>query len=581
MTQITSSTVLTQSLINSYVWPVTITNSSDSPIIIQLSENLVFSNSVNKFFIINSDNIIFEGNSFAINFSNILLYKGLLKNNPQNTPFKNIVIQNLNLTTSHNSTLEKEFGWFGKNIYANWKITHCTSSGPISQKSGGFVYHNFLSGEILNSQYIGNLTTDFTAGICHLNDGKILFCSLVGDINSNKSAGISHTNNGIIKDFNQGSTFTINGEYSAGAVYENNGPVSLSESSIKIRGNSSAGICILNNNGGTIINTKLTVDYISGKSSAGMCTNNYGRLCLSAVNADIKNGYGACLFNHNIIQGVVYRGDILKLDSAGICFENRGFIRGCKSFGNLRANLTFGICTYNKASIQSSSSASILIGEKTAGLVGINDNQIYGCVFNGRINSRESAGVCYENKESGTIDKTFATADIGETAIKSAGIACLSYGTLRDSFYVGDISGEYCAGISYYGIIVQNCYAKARLQGRNNAGLIQQLSCDKSCIGNCYFFGEIGGINSCGLVFTGEGKISNCYVVGAITSDTGKKYFQNDYALDRKLYYTPLWDNEIAHEALLSIGTNPNDGSVWLDVNSDFQQPYQLTVFFT
>lgn len=173
MTTITQNTILTQNLANNYSWPVTISEN----VTILLGENINISG-INKYFIINGNNIKMDGNNYTITISNTNSYNGLiyqdqvmlglsLSNYIQNTTIKNIGI------LSNNSNLADYAGWLCQDSFGalnqNVQIINCYSTGEINGKySGGLFGYNCAYGGYLtieNCYTTGNITGKFAGGI--------------------------------------------------------------------------------------------------------------------------------------------------------------------------------------------------------------------------------------------------------------------------------------------------------------------------------------------------------------------------------------------------------------------------------
>jgi len=158
-TTISTNTVLTQSLVNSYVWPVIISDD----VTVTLGQNIIFDNSKN-FFMVGGNNIIFDGNNYTITIQGVTNYNGAFSNSISMFGFENIVIKNLGILTSNNSTLADLGGWICQSNFGglskNLLIYNCYSTGVINGiNSGGIMGYRCASG--------GDLTIEncFTTGI--------------------------------------------------------------------------------------------------------------------------------------------------------------------------------------------------------------------------------------------------------------------------------------------------------------------------------------------------------------------------------------------------------------------------------
>jgi hypothetical protein len=116
-------------------WPHTI--SLENRTIVLITTDLTLT-TTSQYFIMGSDNIIFDGQNNKV-FINVNGYPGLIQNGTSGTngDGKNyIIIQNLGVETPNNSTLADYAGWIGQR-YMNknaigCKVTNCYSTGVIS-----------------------------------------------------------------------------------------------------------------------------------------------------------------------------------------------------------------------------------------------------------------------------------------------------------------------------------------------------------------------------------------------------------------------------------------------------------------
>ena len=184
-TTISNSVTLTQSVLDSYSWPVTINGgSTGSPVILTLGENVTLTSEQN-YFIINGDYVTFEGNNKTITISGISFYTGLIKNGfyelvrtfdenfnmtetiNSTNGFNNLTIQNLGVLAL-NSYVAAGQGWIGQASFAlnatNNLITNCYSNGPLRQSSGGILGEKSY-GTVKKSYSMGSHIGGYAGGI--------------------------------------------------------------------------------------------------------------------------------------------------------------------------------------------------------------------------------------------------------------------------------------------------------------------------------------------------------------------------------------------------------------------------------
>jgi len=122
-----------------YSGPITITNTGDSQIVVNLnfSDNI---SDINHYLTVGSNNITFDGQNIAINVS-ITNYGGLIQNNDI---YSNIIVQNIQINANTGSISNKS-GWIISAFTHSppsdiiCRIYNCSSTGEISMESGGIV----------------------------------------------------------------------------------------------------------------------------------------------------------------------------------------------------------------------------------------------------------------------------------------------------------------------------------------------------------------------------------------------------------------------------------------------------------
>jgi len=201
MTTLTTNTTLTQSLVNSYTWPVSI----NANVTITLGENIIF-NILDHYFIIEGNNIVFNGNNNTITINGVIGYYGVFSPTismiglQPSSYIQNTTIKNLGVLTSNNSTLDNLGGWICQGNFGfsnlNISIINCYSTGEIGgMNSGGIVGYNCAYGGTLNIENCfttGNITGKYAGGII----GSDCCSSLNSQSNTTNKAVVAFGGNG-------------------------------------------------------------------------------------------------------------------------------------------------------------------------------------------------------------------------------------------------------------------------------------------------------------------------------------------------------------------------------------------------
>ena len=174
---LSGNVILTQSLVNSYVWPVSIAANTT----VKLGENITL-NGNTKYFTIDGSNIIIDGSYNTITITNVTNYAGvfspsedltfLLGYSDMNKYIQNTTIKNLGVLSS-NSTLANMGGWICQSNFGslnqNVLISNCYSNGVINGiNSGGIIGYNCAYGGYLtieNCYTTGIITGKYAGGI--------------------------------------------------------------------------------------------------------------------------------------------------------------------------------------------------------------------------------------------------------------------------------------------------------------------------------------------------------------------------------------------------------------------------------
>ena len=194
--------------------PLSISSSDDSiPITVTLNFTGAITTTAN-YIVVNSRNMIFDGNNNPITISGALGYGGLLSN-----VNNNVIIQNIIITVT-NSTLSFGAGWVCRSGGQNTTIQNCSSNGPISSSAGGICGSGSSSITINNCRSIGIISSsaggvigencssialnncysagniyNYAGGICGANSTS---CTAVGCYSTGQIGSISNYNSGGI-----------------------------------------------------------------------------------------------------------------------------------------------------------------------------------------------------------------------------------------------------------------------------------------------------------------------------------------------------------------------------------------------
>jgi hypothetical protein len=525
VTVLSTSTVLTQALVDSYTWPVTVNGGTlANPVIISFSENISLS-SVSQYFMCGSEYISFDGTGKTITISNVTSYLGLINNGTSSiNGYSNIIIQNI-LFTTINSTLVYRGGWICQSFFGNSSfntlISNCNVEAPIgpNDECGGICGYGFAQ---------GNGTANSSSALI---DG----CSKEGLNNSNFGGGITSLRTcqlgGYVKITNCSNSGVISGSGSGGITGSQAGQDSgkieiINCYNTSAIGNSSGGIC------------GYYAGYINGSVTITNCSNS----------GSISNSSGICgssagHINGNVLISNCSNSGVIS-DGNGICGPSAGHLNGnvsitkCLNSGVISGNYSGGICGYSAGqdngtvSITNCYNTGIINGQFTAGITGdwfgYNSNNlcsIINCYNIGDINGNDSGGI--------------TGADVG-------------YNDDR---------------ISTPNILIQNCYSLGNIA--------------TSCGGIC------GGIEGFPYINTPIVNITNCYTSYDSIADSGSEYIANNLPIKNSIIltnvYTSLissWSDTSANSSLTGTPSSlysSNPGTSWFSVSTN--TPYLLSIF--
>lgn len=133
---------------SSLTFPVSLQNTSPSAssvLTLQLYTDITITNAIEYFGTLSSY-ISIEGSDHTITVANVPNYAGFFENGVDNTgtsSFDNITISNVSITTTGSSSLPTGSGWLCRPYFSYGKtgctLTNCSSTGAISQSSGGLI----------------------------------------------------------------------------------------------------------------------------------------------------------------------------------------------------------------------------------------------------------------------------------------------------------------------------------------------------------------------------------------------------------------------------------------------------------
>jgi hypothetical protein len=198
---ISTNTTITQSDVNSYTWPVTISNGAT----VTFGENLIFS-SDNRYFIIGSNGITVDGNGNTATLYGNFYYDGLIQNGMASSYGKsNITVYNIGVVTSGSVNLNENTGWVCRPYFAkgsnNNVVYNCYSTGSISTNDAGGICGGGAGGSggscIVYNCYSSGNTNYNGGGICGKDAGDSGSCIVY---NCYSTGGIGYFAGGICGD---------------------------------------------------------------------------------------------------------------------------------------------------------------------------------------------------------------------------------------------------------------------------------------------------------------------------------------------------------------------------------------------
>ncbi len=496
MTTINTSTNFDQLNIGVYQWPITIEGGApNAPIKIKFKSDITFT-SADNYFIVNTDNVQFDGKCNHIYIANVENYMGLIQNGTYDydeqiyiPAFSNIVISNINISSSNSTLLmdDEDFGngWLCRAYFGN-------------QATNNFIIKSKVQGD-LNDENCGGFCGEQTAA----NGGNLVIedCVYTGTINAESCGGIigasANYNGGTIFITRTISNAIINAEESAGFLGENACACEEFSPTFRHIGTKTGIKSILNK----LSNSTEISNIITGKKNN---TKNLSRDIPSVEPIvsplDSMITISGCIFNGSLniseddddydgssgfvgpysaepvnstinIFDSIFNGDINAPYSAG-------FIgRSSALFGTV--NLVSNIYNGNIYANDSSAFSGGFIGMNTAVF---GSASVQNCRFNGYINQPLSGGIIapfcmsiYGLDNDSDYEFDSPTGNIFLSGCAMTGII--------DGEFIGGIVGGYL-GFIYYDV-------EGDFNNTNNGTFLME---------NCIFAGEIAGLYSAGLI---------------------------------------------------------------------------------
>lgn len=155
-------------------YPLTINNTvSPTQVSVIFTTNMTFTSGT-QYFIINSNDILVDGEGYTMTISSVTGYQGLIS---IASGKKNITTQNFKISSS-SSSLASYAGWlYGDSCASSassgtYTVSNCSSNGPIPTDGGGIIGRNFLlsaSGctlTVTKCFSVGAIATSNAGGIC-------------------------------------------------------------------------------------------------------------------------------------------------------------------------------------------------------------------------------------------------------------------------------------------------------------------------------------------------------------------------------------------------------------------------------
>ncbi len=531
-TVISSSTVLTQSLLSSYAWPVTINGgSSGSPVVITLGEDVTLSSSLN-YFILNGNYINFNGNDHKIIISGISFYNGLIQNgssqsswvqdpNYPNDPymmilqttivngFSNIYIYNLTVNAV-NSDVASGAGWIGQSAFSinatNGVFENCSSNGPIRQGSGGIVGEN-TAVTVKKSSFLGSHIGGYAGGIFgEKSSGTAIDCYSTAPSLGNRGGGIFGGN---------AVNATATNCYSFSTIVGNSGGI-FGGFSTNCNASNCYSLGIIGSNAGGVY---------GGNSSGGSATNCYSangtwnddtaNSILTGTNGSVWNTFTS---PYKLISFATSITSNTNIDQTWINnhVNNLPILLNTNVTITIAENLTFNDA--NMYFALRGTGVTIDGSGKTISLDNITN-------YRGLVNNGDYLGQSGIGGYSESVVKSIGLISNGSTLKEYCGwLGQRSYGngvgfSITNCYSTGNMTNYGSGGIlgqAYMNGTISNCYSLGTISGNYAAGIAATTNFNTSRISNCYANGTVSGSNANGIcrpdMMMGGNGFINCYV---------------------------------------------------------------------
>ncbi|WPR70478.1 hypothetical protein SLW70_11040 [Flavobacterium sp. NG2] len=531
-TIITSSTVINQTVLNSYSWPVTINGGTvGAPLVITLEEDVILSNSQN-YFILNGNYINFNGNDHKITISGVNFYSGLIKNGSYNSAwiedpldpfnyisqitivngFSNIKVYNLTVN-SINSDVASGNGWIGQYAFSinatNGLFENCSANGALRQGSGGIVGGR-TSVTVKNSSFFGNHIGGYAGGIFgETSSGTAINCYSVAPSLGNRGGGIFGGDS---------SNATATNCYSYSTIVNNSGGIFGGYSS-----NCNASNCYslgtIGSNAGGVY---------GGNSSGGTATNCYsanGNWNDATANS-ILTGTNGTVWNtitspYKLISFATLISTDTTIDQSWINnhINNLPILLDTNVTITIAENLTFNDA--NMYFAVRGTGVRIDGASKTITLDNITN-------YRGVVNNGNYLGANVSAFTGSVVEKLGVISN--STTLKSycGWIGQQGYGNgagfaISNCYSTGEMFNEGTGGIlgnAFMNGTVSNCYSLGKISGQSAAGIAATYNSEANRIYNCYANGSITGINASGIcepdMMMGGAQFLNCYVSNGV-----------------------------------------------------------------
>lgn len=581
-TVISSSTVLTQSLLDSYSWPVTINGGiSGSPVVITLGEDVTLSNSQN-YFILNGDYIDFNGNDHKIIISGISFYNGLIKNgssqsswvqdpdDPDNyilqttvvNGFSNIYIYDLTVNAV-NSDVASGAGWIGQSAFSinatNGVFENCSSNGPIRQGAGGIVGEK-TSVTVKKSSFLGTHIGGYAGGIFgEKSSGTAIDCYSSAPSLGNRGGGIFGGN---------AVNATATNCYSLSTIVDNSGGI-FGGFSTNCNASNCYSLGTIGSNAGGVY---------GGNSSGGSATNCYsanGNWNDATANS-ILTGTNGSVWNtitspYKLISFATLITSNTTIDQTWI----NNHINNLPIL--LDSNVTITIAedlTFNDANMYfaiRSTGVTIDGNGKTISLSNITN-------YRGLVNNGDYLGQSGIGGYSGSVVKSIGVISDNSTLKEYCGwIGQQSYGngagfSITNCYSTGDMINDGSGGIlgnAFMNGTISNCYSLGNISGDYSAGIAATMNFTASKISNCYANGVISGTNANGIcepdMMMGGTGFTNCYVSNGTFNSTNAN--SNLIGTDGTIWNTAATPYTLAVFVVLKWGITANGQKTQVNAN--------------